>query len=204
MNTVKEKRAIDYLKNFQPQTEPYYLCYSGGKDSDVILILAKLAGVNFEAVHNLTTVDEPETVQYVKANPDVRIETPEKTMWQLIAEKGIPPTRRIRYCCQKLKERGGKGRVKVTGTRWAESTNRRNNQGLVTVIGKPATTAKIADEVGANFQSTAKRGGGIKHRQRREQTLCRDVLSYYIDPRQSNSRLDGRRCLGVFTPLWLS
>ena len=30
----KEKRAIEYLKAFEPKDEPYYLCYSGGKDSD--------------------------------------------------------------------------------------------------------------------------------------------------------------------------
>ena len=27
----KEKRAIEYLKAFEPKDEPYYLCYSGGK-----------------------------------------------------------------------------------------------------------------------------------------------------------------------------
>jgi phosphoadenosine phosphosulfate reductase len=57
MNIEKEKRAIQYLKTFEPQDEPYYLRYSGGKDSDVIKILAQLAGVKYEAVHNLTTVD---------------------------------------------------------------------------------------------------------------------------------------------------
>ena len=41
----KEKRAIGYLKAFEPKDEPYYLCYSGGKDSDCIRILAELAGV---------------------------------------------------------------------------------------------------------------------------------------------------------------
>lgn len=41
----KEKRAIEYLKAFEPKDEPYYLCYSGGKDSDCIRILAELAGV---------------------------------------------------------------------------------------------------------------------------------------------------------------
>lgn len=33
----KEKRAIEYLKAFEPKDEPYYLCYSGGKDSDCII-----------------------------------------------------------------------------------------------------------------------------------------------------------------------
>lgn len=105
----KEKEAIKYLRIFEPDDpqRPYYLAYSGGKDSDVILILAKLAGVRFEAVHNLTTVDAPETVYYVRNNPDVRIDKPEKSMWRLIEEKLIPPTRVVRYCCLELKERGG-------------------------------------------------------------------------------------------------
>ena len=107
MNIEKEKQAIQYLKSFEPKEEPYYLCYSGGKDSDVILTLAKLAGVNYEAVHNLTTVDAPETVRYVKAQSDVIIDKPPETMWQLIVKKRMPPTRKVRYCCEKLKERGG-------------------------------------------------------------------------------------------------
>lgn len=47
----KERKAIEALKMFEPQDEPYYLCYSGGKDSDVIRILAALAGVKHDIVH---------------------------------------------------------------------------------------------------------------------------------------------------------
>lgn len=100
----KEKRAIEVLQAYEPKTEPYYLCYSGGKDSDAIKILAKLSGVRFEAVHNLTTVDAPETVNYIKSQEDVRIDRPELSMWQLIAKKKMPPTRLARYCCSELKK----------------------------------------------------------------------------------------------------
>lgn len=37
MNTEKEKIAIQHLKLFEPQTEPYYLCYSGGKETRRLL-----------------------------------------------------------------------------------------------------------------------------------------------------------------------
>lgn len=74
MNIEKEKKAIERLKAFEPETEPYYLCYSGGKDSDVIRILAQLADVKHEIHHNLTSVDAPETVRYVKSIPDVIID----------------------------------------------------------------------------------------------------------------------------------
>ena len=114
MTSSLEKRAIECLKAFEPKTEPYYLCYSGGKDSDVIRILASLAGVKHDIVHNHTTVDAPETVRYVRNIPNVQIVYPEKTMWQLIVEKMMPPTRIVRYCCAELKARGGKGRLKTT------------------------------------------------------------------------------------------
>lgn len=163
MDKKKEQRAIQYLRSFQPESEPYYLCYSGGKDSDCIRILAELAGVKHECKHNLTTVDAPETVHYVwdtigKEN----VEHPEFTMWQLIVKKKMPPTRLARYCCEKLKERGGKGRMKIMGVRWAESTARAEGHGVVTIIGKPKTVQKLATENDVSFRLTT-RGGGAKY-----------------------------------------
>ena len=160
MNTEKEKRAIAYLQAFEPSAEPYYLCYSGGKDSDCIKILAELSGVKFEAYHNLTTVDAPETVYYIKSQKDVIIDFPQKTMWQLVVEKGMAPTRLARYCCEKLKERGGDGRVRITGVRWSESPKRRESAGLVKIIGKEKTTRKQAEAEGANYR-VSKQGGLI-------------------------------------------
>lgn len=179
MNKEKEQRAIQYLKTFEPETEPYYLCYSGGKDSDCIKILAELAGVNFELHHNLTTVDAPETVYYVRSVMEqygqkklVETETerfyqygdkgfihlPELSMWQLIVKKQIPPKRLVRYCCSELKEKGGKGRMQITGVRWVESRSRKENSGLIRIIGKPKTTQKSAIKSDVDFRITA--GGG--------------------------------------------
>lgn len=159
MDKAKEKRAIQYLKSFEPESEPYYLCYSGGKDSDCIRILASLAGVKHDIVHNLTTVDAPETVWYVQSIPDVVIEYPKMSMWQLIVKQKIPPTRLMRYCCIGLKEYGGKGRMKITGVRWAESVNRKKNNDVVNIIGKPATTKKTAEKMGVDYIQSPK--GGI-------------------------------------------
>lgn len=160
----KEKDAIERLKAFEPIDDSYYLCYSGGKDSDVIRILAQLAGVRHEIHHNLTTVDAPETVAYIKSIPGVIIEkarydngTP-KTMWNLIPKKKMPPTRIVRWCCAELKEVGGKGRLKITGVRWDESRNRRENSNSVNVIGKPKDTMRRLEELGLNF-SFNKYGG---------------------------------------------
>ena len=156
----KERIAISNLRAFEPQDgKGYYLCYSGGKDSDVIRILAELANVKHDIVHNLTTVDAPETVYYVRSIPGVIIERPPKSMWRLIAENTIPPTRIARYCCAKLKERGGFGRLKITGVRHAESARRANNTDLIKITGKPKRTQKLAEELGADFSVT--RQGGL-------------------------------------------
>lgn len=163
MTTEKEQKAIERLKLFEPP-DGYYLAYSGGKDSDCIKILAQLAGVKFEAVHNLTTVDAPETVYYVMSQSDVRIDKAlddkgkQITMWNLIVKKLMPPTRLARYCCSELKERGGKGRIVVTGVRWDESSNRRENAGTVKIIGKSKTTQKLAEEIGADYDITHQGG----------------------------------------------
>ena len=121
--------AIERLKCFEEialQMHPagYYVAFSGGKDSDVIRILCVLAGVKHELWHNHTTVDAPETVRYVRSIPDININYPEMSMWALIVKKGFPPTRVARYCCEYLKEGGGKGRFVVTGVRKSESTLR--------------------------------------------------------------------------------
>lgn len=159
LDIAKEKRAIEYLRLFEPQAEPYYLCYSGGKDSDTIRILADLAGVKHDIVNNHTTVDAPETVRYIRSIPNVHINYPEKTMWQLIVEKGMPPTRLMRYCCSELKERGGKGRVKITGVRKAESRSREANSGLVQILGKPKTIkAQLEQSENIDWQITPKGG----------------------------------------------
>lgn len=163
LDIATEKRAIEYLKVFEPTTEPYYLCYSGGKDSDVIRILASLAGVNHEIHNNHTTVDAPETVRYVRSIPNVIIHYPEKTMWQLIQEKMMPPTRLMRYCCEELKERGGKGRMKITGVRKAESIKRANNGGLVKIIGKPKSIEKQAIQADIEYEKTQMGGIVLNH-----------------------------------------
>ena len=127
----KVQVAIQRYKMFEP-AEGYYLAFSGGKDSVVIKALAEMSGVKFDAHYNLTTVDPPELVRFIKdQHPDVEIHRPEKSMWQLIVEKRMPPTRLVRYCCDVLKEGGGDGRFVVTGVRWAESVKRKNNRDMV-------------------------------------------------------------------------
>ena len=125
----KVKISLDRLKMYEPE-EGYYLAYSGGKDSTVILDLAKKAGVKYDAWYNHTTVDPPELVRFIKSHKEVNIDYPDITMWRLIEKQGVPPTRLMRYCCKDLKERGGEGRRVITGVRWEESTKRQNRRSV--------------------------------------------------------------------------
>lgn len=116
--------AIKLLRDNEPP-EGYYLCFSGGKDSVVIFDLAVKARVKFTAYHNVTTVEPPQLMKFIRDNyPDVINDSPPLSMRQLIIKHKMPPTRKMRYCCAELKERGGVGRVKVTGIRAEESPRR--------------------------------------------------------------------------------
>lgn len=161
----KVQVAIDRLKMFEPP-EGYYLAFSGGKDSVVIKSLADMAGVKYDAHYRVTSVDPPELVQFIKKeHPDVHRDRPldkngkQITMWNLIPKKRMPPTQVMRYCCQDLKEEGGNGRMTITGVRWAESANRKANQGHVTVYkGNKDVNDGLLES--GNF-ATTNRGGCI-------------------------------------------
>lgn len=126
--------------------EPLIITYSGGKDSDVLLQLAIecLKPDEFEVLNSHTTVDAPETVYYIRDKfkeleemgvkttihyphyPDGRF----MSMWTLIEDKQMPPTRFVRYCCQKLKEASTPNRYVAVGVREAESIKRRGRDGF--------------------------------------------------------------------------
>jgi len=121
-----EDLAIQRLRQYEPPAG-YYLAFSGGKDSVVILDLAKRAGVAFDAHYHCTGVDPPELVRFIRMFRDVEFHNPERGMFGLIPERGFP-IRQARWCCEVLKERGGVGRVVITGVRWQESPRRRRRR----------------------------------------------------------------------------
>lgn len=194
--TDKVKKAVDMLKMFE-RDDGYYVAYSGGKDSTVLLALIKMAGVKYDVHYSVTTVDPPELVRFIISQFDTVIydmsDTPDrghdryytthhdgKLLWpikenevsgrviyfsipalpmrKLIVARKIPPTRLARYCCEELKETNGRFRCTVTGVRWAESRNRKENQGPVTIM-NDGEVSQIAEDQGANFTKTV-RGGG--------------------------------------------
>lgn len=160
----KVELAIKRLKAFEPP-EGYYVAFSGGKDSQCVYHLCKMAGVKFDAHYNVTSVDPPELVRFIKTHyPDVKFEHQRDkngkpiTMWSLIPEQRMPPTRLVRYCCAKLKETNGKGRYTVTGVRASESVNRKANQGIITVPFSDDELIEALEEMNVDFKQTAKGG----------------------------------------------
>ena len=150
----KEQMAISRLQDaarlsLHRYGKPLLITYSGGKDSQVLVALAERSGIDFEVVNSHTTADAPETVYFIReqfrqmegSGINCTIEKPRykgkpTSMWSLIPQKMMPPTRLVRYCCAVLKENTGRDRFNATGVRWAESTRRKNSRGVMELMHK--------------------------------------------------------------------
>jgi len=124
-----ESKAIECLRMFAPADgAPYYGCFSGGKDSTVIKELTRRAEVPVDWHYNVTTIDPPELVHFIKRqHSDVVFDhSPHGNFFARMVVKGFP-TRRGRWCCEEYKEtRTPIGRRMIMGIRAAESPRRRN------------------------------------------------------------------------------
>lgn len=159
-----EQKAIERIKTASEMSLNYYslplVCtYSGGKDSDVLLELFKRSGIPFEVHHSHTTADAPQTVYHIRnvfkklesQGIKCEIEMPKYkgkriSMWSLIPQKLMPPTRVVRYCCSVLKETGCKNRMIATGVRWDESKSRKERESYEVVGSTKANKVNVSDE----------------------------------------------------------
>lgn len=99
----KIQQAIKLLQSIPSHNdEPIEIAYSGGKDSDVILELARMAKINFKAIYKCTTIDPPGTISHCKDN-EVQIVRPKQNFFKLVEDNGMP-NRFMRFCCRVLKE----------------------------------------------------------------------------------------------------
>lgn len=125
MNKELEKKVVQAVKLlhvcYKAAREPLELAYSGGKDSDVILELAKMSGIEYRAIYKNTTIDPPGTIKHVKEN-GVEIRRPKDTFFSLMSKRGYP-NRYKRFCCSVLKEYKILDNS-VMGIRKCESTKR--------------------------------------------------------------------------------
>lgn len=122
----KVERAIELLRMYQPKDRPHYGCFSGGKDSCVIKEIARLGDIDVVWHYNVTTIDPPELVRFIKReHGDVVFHVPEVNFFDRAKIKGFP-TRRARWCCEEYKEsRSPEGSVLILGVRAAESPRRK-------------------------------------------------------------------------------
>jgi phosphoadenosine phosphosulfate reductase len=130
MNILVENRIIEKIRNAEKialsiNKNGFYVNFSGGKDSIVLLDLVKKAKVKYEVHMQLTSVDPPELLTFIRENyPEVILHKPKLTMFQLIKKKKQLPLRQVRYCCAELKEFSGAGYMNVIGIRKSESVRR--------------------------------------------------------------------------------
>ena len=137
-------KAIERIKlgselSIRYYKQPISVCYSGGKDSEVIVDLSIKSKVPIIIQHSHTTVDAPEPVRHVRDSfkkwelqgQKVKIDYPENSFWAMLGIKTTPPTRLVRWCCETQKEAANKNKVILTGVRWDESTKRSKNRGIV-------------------------------------------------------------------------
>ena len=135
--------AIERLKLGSEMAQRYYkqpliVCYSGGKDSEVLVDLAVISKIPIIVQHSHTTIDAPQTVYHVRnkfkewesKSIDCQIKYPEHSFWQMLGIKTTPPTRQIRWCCETQKELTTENACIATGVRWQESSRRKRDRGV--------------------------------------------------------------------------
>lgn len=116
------------IRHRPPDGKPYYGGFSGGKDSVVIKELCRLAEVPVIWNYNVTTIDPPELVRFIKKyHADVAwLRSKWGNFFNRMEQKGLPPTRSIPWCCAEFKEQrcGEKSDIVIFGVRVAESPKR--------------------------------------------------------------------------------
>lgn len=133
--------AIKFIQNAEKlalrmDENGFHVAFSGGKDSQVLLALMEMAGVKHHAEMQITSVDPPNLMRFVrKYYPQVKLNLPKRNMRRLILDKGMLPTRQARFCCRELKEQAGAGCCTCIGIRKAESSSRAKRH-PVEVIGQ--------------------------------------------------------------------
>ena len=123
MRPELEKKVDFAIKLLQsiPRDGDIEISYSSGKDSDVILELAKMAGIPYRAIYKATTIDPPGTIAHAK-EMGAEVIHPKKTFFQLVSKSGFP-SRFQRFCCSVLKEYKVCDRA-IQGIRRCESRKR--------------------------------------------------------------------------------
>ncbi|KKK52958.1 hypothetical protein LCGC14_3099660, partial [marine sediment metagenome] len=123
----KVETAIALLQAYA-NDEPYYLAFSGGKDSVVIYDLAVKSGVKFDAHYCVSPIDPLQIYQFIREHyPNVAWDYHARGFWKTVVKNGLP-LRQARWCCRIIKEAGGEGRTVIVGNRIEEGANRKHQK----------------------------------------------------------------------------
>lgn len=127
LGKTKEETAIEFIIKHKPETDPWFVGVSGGKDSQVLYDLCHKSGVPCEYYYSATGIDAPELVKHIKRHmPDVIFKRPKKSFYEWIPERGFP-TKFTRWCCDDLKKHPTKDiplKHRLMGIRAEESPRR--------------------------------------------------------------------------------
>jgi phosphoadenosine phosphosulfate reductase len=137
----KTEMAIDFIREHEPE-EGYFVGFSGGKDSVVVLDLVQRAGVKHQAYYSATGIDPPELVKFINEHyPYVIQKRPlykgHRSFYGMIPLRGYP-TKVARWCCDTLKKHPTKDvplKHRIMGIRAEESSNRAK-RGEISKFGK--------------------------------------------------------------------
>jgi len=78
-----EKIALSY-----DSSDGYFLAFSGGKDSQALFHIAEMAGVKFKGHMNLTSIDPPEVIRFVKRQyPEVDLINPKDSIYNIAVKR---------------------------------------------------------------------------------------------------------------------
>lgn len=127
----KLRHSVELIRNaerialkYNPKNG-FFNTFSGGKDSQALYYVVKMAGVKFQTHMSLTSVDPPQVIRFVKNEyPSVILKKPPMSIFQDAINRKILPTRMIRWCCADFKENAGAGKVTLIGIRASESSRR--------------------------------------------------------------------------------
>lgn len=124
-HSVSLLRKAESIAKMYDAEEGFFLAFSGGKDSQALYHVAKIAGVRFKGHFSPTSVDPGELIRFIKTEyPSVVRHRLETNIYRRAVERKILPTKRVRWCCADFKETAGAGKVTLIGIRAKESARR--------------------------------------------------------------------------------